>query len=106
MPKGHHGVELSKAELAGDARRSSPSQPGFKTGALGAVCKNVGPARDGALTTPGADQEVALHGDIEANSFSRKRRGIYVFRASCAAFNTRSAFPPQNRQAASRYNPA
>jgi dihydroxy-acid dehydratase len=38
--------------------------PGYKTGALARYAKNVGPARHGAVTTPGADQEVRCYADI------------------------------------------
>ena len=41
-----------------------PKPPGYKTGALARYAKNVGPARHGAVTTPGADQEVRCYADI------------------------------------------
>src|SRR5476651_2425897 len=62
--KGIMDVELSEAELAERKKAFKPKPPGFKTGALARYAKNVGPARDGALTTPGADQEVRCYADI------------------------------------------
>ena len=58
--KGTMDVELSDAELAERRKAFKPKPPGFKTGALARYAKNVGPARDGALTTPGADRGSAL----------------------------------------------
>jgi dihydroxy-acid dehydratase len=57
-------VELSDAELAVRKKSFKPKPAGYKTGALARYAKNVGPARDGALTTPGADQEVRCYADI------------------------------------------
>ena len=62
--KGTIDVELSDAELAERKKAFKPKPPGFKTGALARYAKNVGPARDGAVTTPGADQEVRCYADI------------------------------------------
>jgi dihydroxy-acid dehydratase len=62
--KGTMDVELSEAELAERKKAFKSKPPGFKTGALARYAKNVGPARDGALTTPGADQEVRCYADI------------------------------------------
>src|SRR5476651_1790466 len=62
--KGTMDVELSEAELAERKKAFKPKPAGFKTGALARYAKNVGPARDGALTTPGADQEVRCYADI------------------------------------------
>src|SRR5471030_1530925 len=62
--KGVMDVELSEAELAERRKTFKPKPAGFKTGALARYAKNVGPARDGALTTPGADQEVRCYADI------------------------------------------
>jgi len=62
--KGTMDVELSEAELAARKAAFKPKPPGFRTGALARYAKNVGPARDGALTTPGADQEVRCYADI------------------------------------------
>jgi dihydroxy-acid dehydratase len=57
-------VELSEAELAERKKAFQPKPAGFRTGALARYARNVGPARDGALTTPGADQEVRCYADI------------------------------------------
>ena len=62
--KGSIEVELSEAELAVRKAAFKPKPPGFKTGALARYARNVGPARKGALTTPGADQEVRCYADI------------------------------------------
>ncbi len=57
-------VELSDAELAERRKTWKPKAPSFKTGALARYAKNVGPARYGALTTPGAEDEVRCYADI------------------------------------------
>jgi dihydroxy-acid dehydratase len=57
-------AELSDAELAERKKSFQPRPPAFRTGALARYAKNVGPARDGAVTTPGADQEVRCYADI------------------------------------------
>ena len=62
--KGTMVVELSDAELAERKKAFKPKPPAFRTGALARYAKNVGPARDGAVTTPGADQEVRCYADI------------------------------------------
>jgi dihydroxy-acid dehydratase len=62
--KGTMDVELSEAELEARRKAFKPKPAGFRTGALARYAKNVGPARDGALTTPGADQEVRCYADI------------------------------------------
>jgi dihydroxy-acid dehydratase len=62
--KGTLDLEVPEAELAERRKAFKPKPPGFKTGALARYIKNVGPARDGALTTPGADQEVRCYADI------------------------------------------
>ncbi|MBI3676211.1 MAG: dihydroxy-acid dehydratase [Proteobacteria bacterium] len=61
---GTMNVELSDAELA--ARRAAWKQksPSFRSGALARYAKNVGPARNGAITTPGAADEVRCYADI------------------------------------------
>jgi dihydroxy-acid dehydratase len=61
---GRIDVELSESELAERKKAFKPKPAGFKTGALARYARNVGPARDGALTTPGADQEVRCYADI------------------------------------------
>jgi dihydroxy-acid dehydratase len=61
---GELSVELSDAELTERRKAWKPKPPAFKTGALARYAKNVGPARYGALTTPGADEEVRCYADI------------------------------------------
>ncbi|MEP6831074.1 MAG: dihydroxy-acid dehydratase [Rhizomicrobium sp.] len=61
---GELSVALSDAELAERKRAFKPKAPGYKTGVLARYAKNVGPARNGAVTTPGADQEVRCYADI------------------------------------------
>ncbi|MBS0471987.1 MAG: dihydroxy-acid dehydratase [Proteobacteria bacterium] len=61
---GELSVDLSDAELAERRKSWKPKPPAFKTGALARYAKNVGPARFGALTTPGADEEVRCYADI------------------------------------------
>jgi dihydroxy-acid dehydratase len=61
---GELSVALSDAELAERKKAFKPKAPAFKTGALARYAKNVGPARYGAVTTPGADQEVRCYADI------------------------------------------
>ena len=57
-------VDLSEAELAERKKTFVMKAPAFKTGALARYAKNVGPARDGAVTTPGASEEVRCYADI------------------------------------------
>ncbi|HWD26062.1 MAG TPA: dihydroxy-acid dehydratase [Rhizomicrobium sp.] len=61
---GELSVDLSDAELAERRKNWRPRPPAFKTGVLARYVKNVGPARYGALTTPGADEEVRCYADI------------------------------------------
>jgi len=62
--KGLLNIELSDDELAARKKAFRPKPAGFKTGAIARFAKNVGPARDGAVTTPGADHEVRCYADI------------------------------------------
>jgi dihydroxy-acid dehydratase len=62
--EGTMDVELSDAELAERRKTWKPKKPSFRTGVLARYAKNVGPARYGALTTPGADEEVRCYADI------------------------------------------
>ncbi len=57
-------VELSDAELAERRKAWKPKAPSFGSGALWRYAKNVGPARDGAVTAPGAADEVRCYADI------------------------------------------
>jgi dihydroxy-acid dehydratase len=61
---GELSVDVSEAELAERKKSFQAKAPGYKTGALARYAKNVGPARHGAVTTPGADQEVRCYADI------------------------------------------
>jgi len=61
---GELSVALSDAELTERKKTFKPKAPAFKTGALARFARNVGPARYGAVTTPGADQEVRCYADI------------------------------------------
>jgi dihydroxy-acid dehydratase len=62
--QGRLDVELSPEDLAERSKTWRPKSPAFTTGALARYAKNVGPARFGALTTPGADEEVRCYADI------------------------------------------
>jgi dihydroxy-acid dehydratase len=57
-------VELSDAELSTRKAAWKPKPPLFGSGALWRYAKNVGPARTGAVTTPGATHEVRTYADI------------------------------------------
>ncbi len=92
--KGTMDVEVSDAELAERRKAFKPKPPGFKTGALARYAKNVGPARDGALTTPGRGRGSALlRGYLSgaamscywrAASFSMRRSGTSQMAATTA----------------------
>jgi dihydroxy-acid dehydratase len=62
--KGTLNVELSDAELAERRKAWKPKTPDFGSGALWRFAKNVGPARDGAVTNPGGFGEVRCYADI------------------------------------------
>ncbi|HEV2650073.1 MAG TPA: dihydroxy-acid dehydratase [Rhizomicrobium sp.] len=62
--KGLLEVDVSEAEFAERRKAWKPRKPAFKTGVIARYAKNVGPARYGALTTPGADEEVRCYADI------------------------------------------
>ena len=57
-------VELSAAELAERRKTWKPKSPSFGSGALWRYAKNVGPARTGAITAPGAADEMRCYADI------------------------------------------
>jgi dihydroxy-acid dehydratase len=57
-------VELSAAELAARRAAWKPKPAQFGSGALWRYAKNVGPARYGAVTAPGAADEVRCYADI------------------------------------------
>jgi dihydroxy-acid dehydratase len=62
--KGTMDVALSDAEFEARRKAWKPKASSFKSGALARYAKNVGPARYGALTTPGAADEVHCYADI------------------------------------------
>ncbi len=62
--KGTMDVEVSAAELTERKKSWKPKAPSFRTGALARYARNVGPARDGAVTTLGAADEVRCYADI------------------------------------------
>ncbi len=57
-------AELSDAELAERRKSWKPKVPSFGSGALWRYAKNVGPARSGAITAPGAADEVRCYADV------------------------------------------
>ena len=61
---GTMNVELSDTELAARKAAWKPKLPAFGSGALYRYSRNVGPARTGAVTTPGAANEVRCYADI------------------------------------------
>ena len=61
---GTMNVELSDAELEDRRRNWTPKKPSFGSGALWRYAQNVGPARYGAITAPGANEEVRCYADI------------------------------------------
>jgi len=62
--KGTIAVELSEAELAKRRTAWKPKAASFGTGALWRYAQNVGPARYGAVTNPGAAKELRCYADI------------------------------------------
>jgi dihydroxy-acid dehydratase len=62
--KGTMNVELSDSELAERRKAWKPKTPDFGSGALWRFAKNVGPARNGAVTNPGGAGEVRCYADI------------------------------------------
>ena len=62
--KGTLEVELSPDELAQRRAQWKPKAPAFGSGALWRFCQTVGPARNGAVTHPGASKEVRVYADI------------------------------------------
>jgi dihydroxy-acid dehydratase len=57
-------VELSESELADRRATWKPKKPSFGSGALWRYAQNVGPARFGAITAPGAGDETRCYADI------------------------------------------
>jgi dihydroxy-acid dehydratase len=62
--KGTLNVELSDAELARRRAQWKPKAAAFGSGALWRYAQNVGPARKGAVTHPGAAKELRVYADI------------------------------------------
>jgi dihydroxy-acid dehydratase len=62
--KGTLDVELTQDVLADRRKQWKPKSPDFGSGALWRFAKNVGPARTGAVTNPGAAAEVRCYADI------------------------------------------
>jgi dihydroxy-acid dehydratase len=61
---GRIDVSVSEAEFAERKKTWKPKAPLYASGALYRYSKNVGPARFGAVTTPGAKAEVTCYADI------------------------------------------
>jgi len=61
---GTMNVELSDEELDSRRRNWMPKKPSFRSGALWRYAQNVGPARYGAITAPGASDEKRCYADI------------------------------------------
>ncbi|HWU25709.1 MAG TPA: dihydroxy-acid dehydratase, partial [Rhizomicrobium sp.] len=62
--KGTLEVELPDSELAARRKQWKPKTPDFGSGALWRFAKDVGPARRGAVTHPGASAEIRCYADI------------------------------------------
>ena len=62
--KGTLEVKLSKAELEARAKSWRPRAPEFTSGYLWKYAQQVGAARQGAVTHPGAAAERACYADI------------------------------------------
>jgi dihydroxy-acid dehydratase len=58
------GVELSDEEMAARAKRWKPRRTDYQSGAIWKYAQTVGPARDGAVTHPGAASETHCYADI------------------------------------------
>jgi dihydroxy-acid dehydratase len=61
---GEISVNVSEAELAERAKSWKPRATEYGSGAIWKYAQLVGPARYGALTTPGADKETHCYADI------------------------------------------
>ena len=57
-------VELSDEELAARAKSWKPRRTDYQSGAIWKYAQTVGPARDGAVTHPGAASETHCYADI------------------------------------------
>jgi dihydroxy-acid dehydratase len=61
---GEISVNVSEAELAERAKSWKPRETEYGSGAIWKYAQLVGPARYGALTTPGAEKETQCYADI------------------------------------------
>jgi dihydroxy-acid dehydratase len=61
---GEISVNVSEADLAERAKSWKPRETEYGSGAIWKYAQLVGPARYGALTTPGADKEKSCYADI------------------------------------------
>jgi len=61
---GEISVNVSEAEFAERAKSWKPRETDYRSGAIWKYAQLVGPARYGALTTPGADKETHCYADI------------------------------------------
>jgi len=61
---GEISVNVSEAELAERGKSWKPRETDYRSGAIWKYAQLVGPARFGALTTPGADKETHCYADI------------------------------------------
>jgi len=62
--KGTLEVKLTDAELAARYKEWKPRQHNYQSGALWKYAQGVGPARDGAVTHPGAQAETHMFADL------------------------------------------
>jgi dihydroxy-acid dehydratase len=62
--EGKLGVNLSEEELAARAKNWKPRKTDYQSGAIWKYAQTVGPARDGAVTHPGAASETHCYADI------------------------------------------
>jgi dihydroxy-acid dehydratase len=61
---GELSVALSDAELAARKKEWKPRQTDYRSGAIWKFAQTVGPARDGAVTHPGAKAESHIYADL------------------------------------------
>jgi dihydroxy-acid dehydratase len=62
--RGTLDVALSQGELDSRKARWQPPKPEFNSGYIWKYAQQVGPARDGAVTHPGATAETSCYADI------------------------------------------
>jgi dihydroxy-acid dehydratase len=61
---GELSVALSDAELATRKKEWKPRETDYRSGAIWKFAQTVGPARDGAVTHPGAKAESHVYADL------------------------------------------